>query len=101
MENGDRPVTRAELHDELAKFKAEFKAELDARDASLREFIRDNQTELLRAFYALTEAMRVRIVSLEQGRASTDTRLSIVEERVDRIERKMLQDRVHLLKPGA
>ena len=109
MENGDRPVTRAELHEELAKFKNEFKAEfkaelmaeLDARDASLREFIRDNQTELLRAFHGFIEATRLRFLNLEQSRATSDSRLDNVEHRLDRIERRLLQDRVDPPKPGA
>ena len=101
MENGDKPVTRAELSEALADFRGELKVELDSIAADLREFIRDNQTELLRAFYGFTEATRLRIQNPEQNRGTTDSRLDNVEHRLDMLEKRILQDRVDPPNPRA
>ena len=101
MENGSKPVTRAELKIELeatkAELKAELKTELVALRAELQDSIRDSQTEILRAIHGYVEASEARLVRLERNdktRAETEfdvnRRLAALEVRLFEIERRLI-----------
>ena len=78
MENGDKPVTKADL--------AEFRDELIER-------MRDMQTEILRAFEAFAAGQEIRLRKLEADHSNLDAatggRLSVLERRLFEIEKRL------------
>jgi hypothetical protein len=75
--NDDRnaPATKGDL------------AELEAR---LIEVIRDTQTETLKAFYGFVESVQTRFKAQDDTEAGLKRRLTIVEERLLEVEKKLL-----------
>jgi hypothetical protein len=62
-------------------------AELEAR---LTEVIRDAQTETLRAFYGFVETVQTRFKAQDDTEAGLKKRLTVLEERVLEVEKKLL-----------
>jgi hypothetical protein len=60
----------------------------DLKDELLEAF-RDNQTELLKAFYSFTESNRQRVSQLEGNQGALITRIGILEDRMVELERKV------------
>jgi hypothetical protein len=75
--NDDRnaPATKGDL------------AELEAR---LTEVIRDTQTGTLKAFYGFVESVQTRFKAQDDTEAGLKRRLTIVEERLLEVEKKLL-----------
>ena len=71
----ERPVTRAELHDELAKF-----------GEHLMEKMRDIETNLLTAFHGVNKATNARLHDVENGEHDLRLRLASLEDRVLALE---------------
>ncbi|HXK07676.1 MAG TPA: hypothetical protein VMS37_35110 [Verrucomicrobiae bacterium] len=93
MDNGDSPVTRAELQAELKQLKIELKREiLDG----VQEVVRDSQTEILKAFLPFQEATNIRFRALEAKVSNTDVgiteRMAILERRLQEIEKRLLMN---------
>ena len=86
-----RPVTRAELREELDKLKAEL---IQTISAATQEFVRDTQTEILRAFHSFEQSREVRFTRLKAEVSNLDqeasTRLKAVESRLMAIEEKLI-----------
>ena len=101
MENGSKPVTRAELKIELDATKAELNSTINhaingLRD-ELQESIRDSQTEILRAIHGYVEASEARLVRLErndktraENEFDTNRRLAALEVRLLEIEKRLI-----------
>ncbi|HTP33398.1 MAG TPA: hypothetical protein VMJ75_14570 [Candidatus Acidoferrales bacterium] len=93
MDNGDSPVTRAELQAELKQLKIELKREiLDG----VQEVVRDSQTEILKAFLPFQEPTNIRFRALEAKVSNTDVgiteRMAILERRLQEIEKRLLMN---------
>jgi hypothetical protein len=95
----DRPATKrdleqlktelmAEVDRKLAGLKAELEQKMDDKFAALQEMIRDNQTELLRAFLPFQEAVSVRFRHLETTVSNNDL---AVKMRMDYLERRLME----------
>jgi hypothetical protein len=74
MENGHEPATKADL------------AALEAR---LIEAIRDNQTEVLKAFHTFAESNQMRLTQAERGAAALKDRLATLESRITTVEKRL------------
>jgi len=61
---------------------------LDLKDQSV-EAIRDNQTEVLKAFYSFAESNRQRVALLEGNYSAFITRIGVIEDRKLGLERKI------------
>ena len=86
--NDDRnaPATKGDLAEQGALLKADL-AELEAR---LIEAIRDTQTETLKAFYGFVESVQTRFRAQDDTEAGLKKRLTVVEERLLEVEKKLL-----------
>lgn len=95
----NRPVTRAELDTVLNAANGVLNAAFTAAIKELRDYIdertRDMQTELLRGFRSYQESTNVRMLKLTADVSNIDTatdkRITIVEERLSELERKIAQ----------
>jgi hypothetical protein len=94
----DQPLTRAELAEALDGQKREL---LDAIRASkeevlesVQEFVRDAQTEILKAFLPYQESQNARLHLMEVRLSNVDAglgeRMAILERRLAEIEKKLL-----------
>jgi hypothetical protein len=88
----DQPVTRAELLAALAGQKQEI---LDA----IQEYVRDAQTEILKAFLPYQEGQNIRLRAMEAKVSNVDTgiteRMAVLERRLAEIEKKLLLNPPH------
>jgi hypothetical protein len=82
MENGNLPVTKAEL-------QAALQTALQAAEDRIAETIRDAQTEVLKAFYSFAESNRQRVAQLEGNQGALITRIGVLEDRMLELERKI------------
>ena len=68
MENGNQPVTRGELRQELQVLESRFEGRMDALEQRLTdrvvEIVRETETKLLQAFYGYAEATNKRFVQI-------------------------------------
>jgi hypothetical protein len=94
----DQPITRAVLAEALASQKQEL---LDALHTTkdeilntVQEYVRDVQTEILRAFLPYQEGQTIRLRAMEARVSNVDTtiteRMAVVERRLAEIEKKLL-----------
>ena len=79
------PATKADL----AKLKADFKADLAELEDRLTEVMRDVQTEMLRAFYGFMETVQTRFKAQDDAEAGLKKRLGILEERLLEVEKRL------------
>ena len=88
--NSDKPITRDDLH-ELKDYLANA---LKEHEAKTQEFVRDVQTEILRAFHTFEQSREVRFSRLKAEVSNLDqeasTRLKAVEQRLMAIEEKLI-----------
>ena len=99
------PATKADLAEQGALFKADlaesetritarFKADLAERETrlvdQLTEVIRDAQTETLKAFYGFVETVQTRFKAQDDTEAGLKKRLTVLEERVLEVEKKLI-----------
>ena len=103
-ENGARPVTRDEMHEELAAFESRMdqrmsslqgnmsalQESLSSLQESLTEKMRDLQTETLRAFHGWASPVESRLRGTNTFVMGFEERLTLLEERM----RKMESDRL-------
>lgn len=89
-ENGARPVTRDEMHEELAAFESRIDQRMSALQESLTEKMRDLQTETLRAFHGWASPVESRLRGTNTFVMGFEERLALLEERM----RKMESDRL-------
>jgi hypothetical protein len=75
---------------DLAEQGALLKADLADLEARLVEVIRDAQTETLRAFYGFVETVQTRFKAQDDTEAGLKKRLTVLEERVLEVEKKLL-----------
>jgi exonuclease VII large subunit len=110
--NGNQPVTRNELKEELRALEQRFDARLDSLEERMirtftsliaktkteilektQEQVRDAQTELLRGFEAFIKGRDVQFRKLRADfsnlDAATDLRLKAVEDRLWQIEKRL------------
>jgi flagellar biosynthesis/type III secretory pathway protein FliH len=110
--NGNQPVTRNELKEELRALEERFDARLDSLEERMirtftsliaktkteilektQEQVRDAQTELLRGFEAFIKGRDVQFRKLRADfsnlDAATDLRLKAVEDRLWQIEKRL------------
>ena len=89
----DQPITRRDLDEALQKTKTELHQDIGAAVAELKEFSRDLQTEMLKAF-ATTEAntLRFRCIEADVSNSRTEQRLwkDVIERRLFEIEKKLM-----------
>ena len=78
MNNGHEPATKADL------------AALEQRlTESLTEAIRNNETHILKAFYGFTESVQARFKAADDTEANLKKRLTLVEERLMEVEKRL------------
>jgi hypothetical protein len=66
-------------------------AELETRlTETLTEVMRDGQTETLKAFYGFVESVQTRFKAQDDTEAGLKKRLTVLEERVLEVEKKLL-----------
>ena len=90
--NDDRnaPATKGDLAELETRLTARSKADLAESEARLIEVIRDAQTETLRAFYGFVESVQTRFKAQDDTEAGLKKRLTVLEERVLEVEKKLL-----------
>jgi uncharacterized protein involved in exopolysaccharide biosynthesis len=77
-DNLNAPATKADL------------AELETRiTENLTEVIRDSQTEILKAFYGFVETVQTRFKAQDDTEAGLKKRLTVLEERVLEVEKRL------------
>lgn len=93
MTPGQEPATKKDLAELRAEIKADVKGDLDQLKAELFEAMRDMQTEILRGLeafargnFARMHMLETRSSSSEQQLASTNDRITALEERVLNLE---------------
>ena len=79
-----QPVTRAELHQELAVFRQDLRQEL-------MEDIRQIETNLLTAFHGFVKSNNSRLHDLENGEHDLRERVASLEDRVLALETRRPQ----------
>jgi hypothetical protein len=99
------PATKADLVESETRLKTLLKADLseletrilarmDERETrmvdQLTEVIRDAQTETLKAFYGFVETVQTRFKAQDDTEAGLKKRLTVVEERLLEVEKKLL-----------
>ena len=93
-----RPITREDLRQELNKFKDEINTSIREAQAQTKtetqEFVRDAQTEILRAFHAFEKNREVRFARLKAEVSNLDheanTRIDNIEQRLMAIEERLI-----------
>ena len=75
------PATKGDLE--------EVRAEMHAMEERLVEAIRDNQTEILKAFYGFTQTVQQRFSESENTEGSLRKRMTILESRLLEVERRL------------
>ena len=101
--NDDRnaPATKGDLAELETRITAGFKADLAEIRAdlaeretrlteALTEVMRDGQTETLKAFYGFVESIQTRFRAQDDTEAGLKKRLTVLEERVLEVEKKLL-----------
>ena len=84
MENGNAPVTRADL----AELRGEVHGDLILLQEKLTETIQDSETRVLNAFYKYAEATQKRLALLEGTDANILSRLATMESRILELEKR-------------
>jgi phage shock protein A len=79
------PATKGDISD----VREELRADMKAMEDRLVEAFRDNQTELLKAFYSFGESNRQRVAQLEGNQSALITRIGVLEDRMMQLERKI------------
>jgi hypothetical protein len=92
MEHGKEPATKAdiallrsEVHQQGEQLRSEFHHGFD----HLKEAVRDNQTEVLKAFYSFAESNQKRISEIETESAAIKSPLSTLEDRLLNVEKRL------------
>jgi hypothetical protein len=75
------PATKGDLED--------VRAEMRGMEERLVEAIRDNQTEILRAFYGFTQSVQQRFKEADDTESSLRKRMTILESRLLEVERRL------------
>jgi hypothetical protein len=96
MENLNSPATKGDLQELAAQLRAESQ-ELGAQLRSesqhivddLREGLRDIQTEMLKAFYSVTQSNQERFRAVEDTESALKKRLAVLEDRMIEVERRL------------
>ena len=92
----DQPITRQDLDEALQKTAGEIDQALQRTAADLKEFSRDLQTEMLKAFATFTEANTLRFRGIEadvsNNRAEQRLWKDVIERRLFEIEKKLMLD---------
>ena len=90
--NDDRnaPATKGDLAELETHLTARSKADLAELETRLIEVIRDAQTETLKAFYGFVETVQTRFKAQDDTEAGLKKRLTVLEERVLEVEKKLL-----------
>lgn len=90
------PVTRAELHEELAEVRtglneefSEVRGEIAALEGRMTELARGVETNLLTAFHGYARGMFARVSRLEASDTATMERLAAIEARMLELERRL------------
>ena len=103
MDNGNRPATkddlallRSELKQDVALLRSELKQDIAILRSEtqhmyddLKESLRDNQTELLKAFYSVQQSTDTRMRMLEGQDAGLVLRMSHLESRMLLVEKRL------------
>ena len=94
----DQPATKRDLQELEQRFDQRIDAvqndltqKIDQQFETLQEMIRDNQTELLKAFLPFQEVVQMRFRRLEVAGETDTGRLDILERRVYELEKKNWQ----------
>jgi hypothetical protein len=94
--NDDRnaPATKGDLAELETRLTARSKADLAELETrlteALTEVMRDGQTETLKAFYGFVESVQTRFRAQDDTEAGLKKRLTVLEERVLEVEKKLL-----------
>jgi hypothetical protein len=91
-DDGNRPVTKAELNSALGDLEARLGDKLGNFKAELIEVMGDMQTEILRAFHNWARPIEIRL----RGVDHLSERMSAMEERMSDFERRLPPPAPHL-----
>jgi hypothetical protein len=80
--NGQEPVTRTELHAELAEVRAEIAASEERMTGTMRQI----ETNLLTAFHSYAKGQQTRMHTSEVIQEELRTRMAALEDRILNLE---------------
>jgi hypothetical protein len=83
------PATKGDLAELESRILARMEAALDERETRMIEAMRDGQTEILKAFYGFTATVQTRFRVQDDTEAGLKKRLTVLEERVLEVERRL------------
>jgi hypothetical protein len=83
-------ATKTDLQALEERLTAATKTDLQALEERLTEVIRDNQTEVLKAFYSFAQTADAKFKDGENSDLGLRQRLSAVETRLTEIERRLM-----------
>ena len=78
------------LDERETRFKADLAEQETRLTETLTEVMRDGQTETLKAFYGFVESVQTRFRAQDDTEAGLKKRLTVLEERVLEVEKKLL-----------
>lgn len=81
MDDSREPATKQDV--------ADVRTEMQAMEDRLIEAIRDGQTELLKAFYSVTESNNKRLSQSEANELADRGRIEALERRVTELEKRL------------
>ena len=87
------PATKGDLAELETRILTRMESALDERETrlteTLTEVIRDAQTETLKAFYGFVESVQTRFKAQDDTEAGLKKRLTVVEERLLEVEKRL------------
>ena len=93
---GDMSEMETRIGGDLTSLETRIKGDITAledrvqdRFDQLTETMRDGQTEILRAFHGFTQTVQTRFLAADDTEAGIKKRLTVVEERLLEIEKKL------------
>jgi predicted nucleic acid-binding Zn-ribbon protein len=96
MDDFDTPATKrdlnelgAQLRSDLEERTAQLRSEFQHGYDDLKETLRDNQTELLKAFYSFAQSSEAKHKDAEVSDSAIRQRLSAVESRLTELEKRL------------
>ena len=96
MEDLNSPATKGDLQELATQLRTEFqqgvtqlRSEFQHGFDDLKEAMRDNQTEMLKAFYSFIQSNQERFKAAEDAESALKKRLAVLEDRMIEVERRL------------
>jgi hypothetical protein len=86
---GDLQQLAAQIRSESQEIAAQLRSEFQHGFDDLKEAMRDNQTEMLKAFYSFIQSNQERFKAAEDAETALKKRLAVLEDRMIEVERRL------------